>query len=960
MATYTGSPELTYANGQVVDTNKVPLLINLANIAFSVGAGNIITHVVIYTKYGTNISSATYPIQDLIPTIADNYLINVPFDGAFTYVAAQVFYTDGESAMSTILRTFSPPASPVLGDAIRDVNADRVVAIVGNNVANNERAFLELRYNVYYSYTDVDEIEHFGSNQSILPAYDNDALGALSLYRYVNALDSVPTIAAGSSIYVNVQEVIRIVGGVSDGVEITGPLNSTAKTVNLGGTPTPPLNLLAAGTELLDVTVTFDDSEHQSLIPISHYVLERSENGGNSWAAVTIIQQGANNDANSFLDTDIVSGTGYTYRVKAVSISGVHGDFSDSSNVINFTPVAVVTNTAITQVASGSDLALGPVVTISWTDTQPNMLRYEVFTGGVGSGSIGSKLVGGYDTSTDGVRTYSVTHNTDYSVGSYTYTIVATAVNDDFSTVALPYTMDKIAAPVANITQNPDKSPTFVISWTAPSNANVEGGDGTVRLVKYQIVNIATDTIIHEPLNTDTTWTTPESGFSHKNEHAFMVRAVGVNSTEDNMLVRGWIAATATILNAYVSFTISTDTHLSVPTLHWDPLSDSATTVQSVFTFVSNSTPTKTTSGAETSVVLPDSAYNTTFTYRVYSMSMYEALNYAGNYYPIDAPYETVTFTTPIIGVATNVSVEVGAGTVNLSWDRPANRINEAYLSNMGYHYLRTSAGPLVEGTINNLPFNTTTTTTAVLPAGTYDFEIISYSTTGVSNATESFSVTVSAATPALNLTANGATNTVYGTFKNPEFLNGTNPSGGGGFQVTLYKGVDILTFVTTHSIIPFVPGTELYTYDFNNLYTPSTFQVRIQLIDGGTGSGDGQVATINVVASNRPIINAFAITSDGVVTSTVYGNTGLLLDLVVVPFTNADNGEDTFYNIVANAVVTDDPAGNVGKIHTITNLNLGNVVGGAPITSGSCTGALVFASNSSGVTYDEFVVTST
>ena len=695
MATYSGTPVFSYSNGHVTDSTKVPLLVDLNPVTITNGSGTI-NYIAVYTKNGNNISVTNFQIQDLIAAATDTYLVYVHFECAFDYVVAQVFYTDGESEMSNTLTTFCPPGIPTISTAIEDVSNNKVVVILENNTANNPySAFLELRYNIYYNYTDISGNFHFGSSQSVLPTYDNDALGSSSSFRYAVALESMPNDISNGTLFVNAQEVIRITSGDSTGVEITGPLSTISDQVDTGGIPNAPSNLLASGNQnTLDVTLTFDDSLHQSLIPVHRYEILRAANDGSfepiSGVAESFVLQDASvGGTHTFVDNDpgISSGIEYTYQVYAVSVGGVNSVVEDVSAYsgdgaqttgITFESISAINSMTFTQTASIDDASSGPTVNIEWYETQTDVSHYEVFAdNGTSNSSLGIVNFTSADTS------YSIDHITNFDDVSYNYTIVSTAPNSETATTdpAVNYELDTINAPQnVAVTQDPSGEPTLTVSWSAPDNT------ANARLVEYEVYNDS-NVLRQGSISTGTTsWTTGNLGTG---SYTYYVRAVGVNNTFTNSSYES-----GTILDpqepAVTSSTIDVTTAPKIQ-LTWDGTNDLNNLSDPSFAYTDTSFYTVYKYNGEDPSLLDTIQYtsDTTYTYTDNTATdigttytyVVTATTLAGSKYNLDASFAATIET---INAPTNVSLEQVETTddIKISWTAPANDGSTSHLVN--------------------------------------------------------------------------------------------------------------------------------------------------------------------------------------------------------------------------------------------------------------------------------------
>ena len=690
MATYSGTPVFSYSNGHVTDSTKVPLLVDLNPVTITNGSGTI-NYIAVYTKNGNNISVTNFQIQDLIAAATDTYLVYVHFECAFDYVVAQVFYTDGESEMSNTLTTFCPPGIPTISTAIEDVSNNKVVVILENNTANNPySAFLELRYNIYYNYTDTSGNFQFGSSQSVRPTYDNDASGSSSSYRYAVALESMPNNISNGTLFVNAQEVIRITSGDSTGVEITGPLSTVSDQVETGEKPFAPTDLDASGYQnTLDVTLTFNDSLHQSLVPINRYEILRADGSNEPFAYIGFVEQDASvGGTHTFVDNDsgISSGIEYRYQVYAVSVGGVSSELvtnvtysGDGAGVdgITFESISAINSMTFTQTAAESDASLGPQVTIEWNETQTDVSQYEVFADGSSLGVVAFTSTG----------TYAITHDTDFGDVSYSYTIVSTAPNGETATTdvsgGINYELDTINAPQnVTVTQDPSGEPTLTVSWSAPDNT------ANALLVKYEVYDGSLNNLLQVDVSADiTSWTT---GILGSGVHPYYVRAVGVNGTFTNSSdVEGTILNPQAPAVTSSTFEFTSDPKIQLTWNGTNTANDLSNPDIDAYTDTSFYT-VYDYNGEDPSLLATiqytsDTAYTytdgtatdigTTYTYVVTATTL------AGSEYNLDASF---TATIETINAPTDVSLERVGTTddIQISWTAPANNGLTAHLVN--------------------------------------------------------------------------------------------------------------------------------------------------------------------------------------------------------------------------------------------------------------------------------------
>ncbi len=125
------------------------------------------------------------------------------------------------------------------------------------------------------------------------------------------------------------------------------------------GAPTALMGELQAGPQIL---LTWVDSANTE----TGFVIERDVNGG-GFVALSIPPLAA--DSISYLDTDIVAGSTYVYRVAALYTVGQSG--WAESNLIEVFPPAAPTDLTAT-----SDL--GPQITLNWTDVALNETGYVI------------------------------------------------------------------------------------------------------------------------------------------------------------------------------------------------------------------------------------------------------------------------------------------------------------------------------------------------------------------------------------------------------------------------------------------------------------------------------------------------------------------------------------------------------------------------------------------------------
>ena len=182
------------------------------------------------------------------------------------------------------------------------------------------------------------------------------------------------------------------------------------------GDPTDLVGELQAGPQ---ISLTWVDNA----VTETGFVIERSVDGGGFVALTNLVA-----DSTSYVDTDIVSGSAYSYRVAAVNSAGLSGWVV--SNLIEIVPPAAPTDLTATP-------EVGPQITLNWTDVAGNEASYVIERDVNG---------GGFSPLTT-LPADSVTYTDDTVVSGETYIYRIAAVNNAGSSAWLDTSLNPILIP---------------------------------------------------------------------------------------------------------------------------------------------------------------------------------------------------------------------------------------------------------------------------------------------------------------------------------------------------------------------------------------------------------------------------------------------------------------------------------------------------------------------------------
>ncbi len=110
----------------------------------------------------------------------------------------------------------------------------------------------------------------------------------------------------------------------------TGPSSNATTATTLATAPSSPTGLAASVVSSSEIDLSWNAPGWNGGAPITGYKVERSTDGGSTWATIVPDTGSA---ATTYSDTGLVSGTGYTYQVLAINSAGT----STHSNVVSAT-----------------------------------------------------------------------------------------------------------------------------------------------------------------------------------------------------------------------------------------------------------------------------------------------------------------------------------------------------------------------------------------------------------------------------------------------------------------------------------------------------------------------------------------------------------------------------------------------------------------------------------------------
>lgn len=221
--------------------------------------------------------------------------------------------------------------------------------------------------------------------------------------------------------------------------------------------PTQPTGLVATASSS-EVALQWDQTTQSSVIG---YDIEQSTNGGNSW---TVLTSNSGSPSSGYLINNLIAGTTYTYRIKALSFGGGQSDYSDAA-------VVKIASAPTGGFTLNYKITLGKI-TLTWdTPTDlPDIASYEVQVSGDG-GLNWFKVV----TTQGTINTAAV----PYVIGGSTYQVIATSSLGATSNSAIqliqtnaladPRTSPTLKAVVGT---NPSPTPSST-STSAPSTPSV-------------------------------------------------------------------------------------------------------------------------------------------------------------------------------------------------------------------------------------------------------------------------------------------------------------------------------------------------------------------------------------------------------------------------------------------------------------------------------------------------------
>ena len=604
----------------------------------------------------------------------------------------------------------------------------------------------------------------------------------------------------------------------SDDISIEHTKATKKKNFIFYGPPAAPENLTATAYRT-NVSLSWLTPPGDGGFAISSYIIYRSEDNGTTYTQIATTSQ------TNYVDTNVVTGTIYYYKVTALNSEGESGD----SNVVIALPLGDITPPRLVNTTTASFEA-----NVAWSYPEDDggipVLRYNIYR---------SETMGGPYTFI-GTNTTAFGFQDTTVLNGRTYYYVVTALNKYNES---SYSLEASASPVGEPTPplnieavNGDNTAT--LNWTAPIT------DGGAPITQYNIYRSSTQGGPYTLIGTnDSTTGYYDTGVINGETYYYVVTAVNsygesTYSDEQRLLIANTPLAPTNLNGTFGDGQVI---------LTWDPADGRGFTV-------SNYTVYRRDPGASSFVAIAtvnatnytDTGLTNGLTYRY----VVTATSQIG-----ESPYSKFFDIAPatVPKAPDSLTVSFRNGKIYLSWNKPTDNGGFPIL----YYNIYRSIGSPDNYFIYDFSYSKIYIDEDVEIGKTYYYKVTARNKIGESNYSEPASITPTAIP--------GAPTNLQITFALGVQLTWDEPNSTGGSPIIYYRVYR--TTVKDSEFYSIVGTTENTTFTDTNVEIGKTYYYVVTAINNAGESDHSEVKSVKLVTPPAQPTNVVALASEDLVT---------------------------------------------------------------------------------------------